>query len=419
MPSQQANKPTQSYSDKHGIPKIPLTEALAHLEQALRHKRKRGVFCFVGDAGVGKTQGVHQVARKLGYEVVDFRTAQFSLLSAGVPQRATGDFFDIAVPSSMPRPGEKKILLFDEINQGTPQAVAMFFQLLEDRRLYNYQLPDDTVIVALMNPATSEYSVSRIESNSALNRRLKKFYVYSTYSDWQKYASTPDFHFSDGMAKPCHPSVLNFLARTPSSLYIEEERALGRQYPCPATWQTVSLDLYLQDQDEIPLKHDRTRNLVAATIGNSTADTFHGFLVKNETLLNASEVITGYKPRSKIRKAVLDELSKGGGEVARLQSEVPELLIAKKPPVAEVGPSFALFLADLAESAPARPEALYEHLQHLVYGETLGPTEEKLTYLRALTTAMAKDENFLKVNQLTAKTLAELMNPGSNDPAQD
>lgn len=419
MANNEQPKAVLNYWDKHGVPKVPLTQALEYVGQALKHRRKRGVFCLIGDAGVGKTQGIHQLARKNGYEVVDFRTAQFSLLSAGVPQRAEGDYFKIAVPDSMPKPGEKKLLLFDEINQGTQQAVSMFFQLLEDRRLYNYELPDDTIIVALMNPATAEYSVSRIESNSALNRRLKKFFVYSTFADWVAHASTSEFHHSDGLAKPCHPKVLSFLTATPTTLYIDKERALGKQYPCPATWQTVSLDFYLQEADGVPLAGDRTRDLIASTLGVNTAAKLSEYLAKNDTLISASEVLTSYTPKSKIRKAIKEELTKGGGEIARLQEEVPTLLITSKPPVTEVASNFALFISDLAESSPARAEALYTHMRLVALEDAGGQIESNRTYVKDLNKLLSQDQNFLQVHELFAKLHAEMLSPDAKDPADD
>lgn len=410
---------TQTYWDKHDMPRISLNEGLGYLEQTIRHGRKRGVIMMIGDAGVGKTQGVHAIARRHGYNVVDIRTAQFGLMSAGVPQRAEGDHFKIAVPESMPKPGQKSIILFDEVNQGSPQAIAMFFQLLEDRRLYNYELPDETIIVALMNPATADYSVSRIESNAALNRRLKKFYVYSTFSEWLAHAKTNEFHFSDGLSKPCHPTIQRFLTTTTSALYDDKARSLGKQYASPATWQTVSLDFYMLELDGIPLSSDKARNLVASTIGNTMADTLITYVAKNETLISATEILKNYSPKSKIRKVVREELNKGGGDIARLQEEVPTILIAEKPAVDDIADNFALFVADLAEAAPARAEALYTHLRVVALEEAGGMLDANREYMRELNIRLRNNQNYRATHELFSKLHAEMLEPDGKDPMDD
>lgn len=424
MSSNNQNAPVQTYWDRSDMPRVPLTEALANIDLAIRYNCTRGVYMLIGDAGVGKTQGIGALARKHGYRVVDIRTAQFGLMSAGVPQRAEGDHFRIAVPDSMPKKGEKAIILFDEVNQGSPQAIAMFFQLLEDRRLYNYELPEDTIIIGLMNPATADYSVSRIESNAALNRRLKKMYVYSTPASWREHARTDSFHYSDNMAKPCHPIIQRFIQATPSALYDEKARSLGKQFASPATWQTVSRDFYVLEAEGVKLDSDRARNLIAATIGNTMADTLVGYVAKNETLVSAYEVLTKYKSGSKIRKAILDEMQNGGGEVLRLQAEVPRDLMQEKLPPHEVAENFALFVYDLGSVSPARAQDLYSHLKlYALQGTPEDPVDQATAdknreYMRELNMHLRNNPHYRATHDLFSELNAE-PGEGVKDPQDD
>lgn len=424
MSSNNQSAPVQTYWDKHDMPRLPLSQALQHIDRTIRYKCTRGVFMLVGDAGVGKTQGIHALARKHGYRVVDIRTAQFGLMSAGVPQRAEGDHFKIAVPDSMPKQGEKAIILFDEINQGGPQAMSMFFPLIEDRCLYNYQLPEDTLVIALMNPATADYSVSRIESNAALNRRLKKMYVYSTSAEWREHAKSNAFHYTDGMDKPCHPIIQRFISATPSALYDDKARSLGKQFASPATWQTVSRDFYVLESDGVKLDSDQARNLIAATIGNTMADTLIGYVAKNETLVSAYEVLTKYKMGSKIQKAILDEMDNGGGEVLRLQAEVPRDLMEEKLPPHEVAENFALFVYDLGRKSPARAQDLYSHLKlYALQGTPENPIDQATAdknreYMRELNMHLRNNPHYRATHDLFSELNAE-PGDGVKDPQDD
>ena len=79
---------SEAYHDKYNITRTTLHRAMKYIERAIRKQIKRGVITLISEAGVGKTQAIHQIARKFGYRVVDIRTANYALMGAGVPQRA-------------------------------------------------------------------------------------------------------------------------------------------------------------------------------------------------------------------------------------------------------------------------------------------------------------------------------------------
>ena len=104
----------ESYWEKYGIPRVTIKNAVQQIELSLLNGVRRGAFCLISDAGWGKSQSIAQLGRTHGYRIVDVRTAQFGLMSGGVPQRADEEtgMFKIAVPAWFPKPGEKCILLF-------------------------------------------------------------------------------------------------------------------------------------------------------------------------------------------------------------------------------------------------------------------------------------------------------------------
>lgn len=338
----------EAYWDRYGIPRITLAEALWQIDLSIQHKQTRGVWCLISEAGEGKSQGIHQLARKHDLRVVDIRTSQFSMIGAGVPQRAdeTGHF-KIAIPSDYPRKGEKAILVFDEINQGQQHAIALFFKFLEDRGIYDYELPDDCIIVALMNPSTAGYNVTKIETNSAFNRRLMKAYVYNTFADWKKHAQTKDFHYTDGLEKPCHPMVLKLLTATPAMLYTAKDRDGNKQYACPATWQTVSLSLYNLEAAGEPLTSERAESRISASINTVNARTLIEFIRNNEIIISPEEVLFNYKPKSKLRERIQDLRQEAGGEYTRLVEEVAHYLFRERPDTELVAKQLVQFWHDM------------------------------------------------------------------------
>lgn len=318
------NEVTQvEYADLYNIPRMTIGEIKDEIKFSFENRLFRGVYCIVGEAGLGKSQAAHQAARELNARVCDIRTAQFGLLGAGVPSVKDTDenHFRIKVPDVFPHAGERSIVLFDEINQGLQHAMAMFFSVIEDRRIYDYQLPDDCLVVALMNPSTGSYAVQQIENNAALRRRLKFVYAIHSDSEWLNHARTREFHYSDrkspaihtpevrelyakGKAEeahalnqglPCHEFVRSFIGTAPSMLYDSQNKMNNRPFACPASWQTISLECYAMENAGISLGSSRALSRFGATLNMTTAAQFQSFIEDNQVILSPEEFLTSTK----------------------------------------------------------------------------------------------------------------------------
>jgi hypothetical protein len=387
----------ESYFERYGLPNVTIAEALWQIELSIVQNQTRGVWCLVSEAGEGKSQGIHQLARKHNRRVVDIRTSQFSMIGAGVPQRADASgHFKIAIPDDFPREGEKCILLFDEINQGQPHALALFFKLIEDRCLYSYRLPDDCIVIALMNPSTGSYAVTKIESNAAFNRRLQKLYVHSTFTDWKKHAQTEDFHYTDGMKKPCHPMVVRLLTASPSMLYTAKDRERSLQFACPATWQTVSLSLYNLAAAGEDLTSERTETRIAASINTVNAKMLVEFIRNNEILIGPEEILFKYKPKSKLRDRVIELQKEAGGDYIRLVQDVAQYLFRERPEPDIVAPQLVQFWADLPME---QSQPMYQMLDVACSAHGGLQDPKNMNYMKALTIACNQHPLWREINE--------------------
>lgn len=375
----------EAYWDRYGIPRMTLAEALWQIDLSIEEGQTRGVWCLISEAGEGKSQGIHQLARKHHRRVVDIRTSQFSMIGAGVPQRADeSGHFKIAIPNDYPKEGEKCILIFDEINQGQQHAIALFFKFLEDRGIYDYTLPKDCVIIALMNPSTAGYNVTKIETNSAFNRRLMKAYVYNTFSDWKKHALTDDFHYTDGLQRPCHPMVVRLLTASPVMLYTTKDRDGNKQFACPATWQTVSLSLYNLEKARIDLHSEKAELRIAASINTVNARTLCEFIKNNEIIISPEAVLFDYKPKSKIRARVLAQQKESGGDYTSLVNEVAQYIFREKPAPQDIAEKLVLFWHDMPVE---QAQPFYQMLDAACQAHGGLGDPKNLAYMKELTIA--------------------------------
>lgn len=399
-PDANAKVGQETYFDKYGIPYTPFSRAQKYLEMYMKTNRKRGVICLISEAGEGKTQMIQQLAKKYERRVVDIRTANYALVGAGVPQRANDKgFFNIAVPEFFPQPNEKTVLLFDEVNQGLQHAINMFFPLMEDRILFNYKLPDECLIIALMNPATAQYAVSKIETLRAFNRRLKKFYIWTPYAEWEKHAKTTLFHASDGMEKPCHPWVVKYLNTARNCLYDRAAADKGQQFACPATWQTVSLDLYMLEQENIELYSEEATDLIAASIGNLQAKSLTEYIKNNEIRIAPEEVLEKYKPNSKLRRKIQELVKEEGGGIPDLCENIAQYLFDHKDDINadNVAPCLALFWSDLPDELA---QGFFTQLSSAAQSTgDEGSTKKNVNFMKELTNSLLNEDAYVEVNK--------------------
>jgi hypothetical protein len=341
----------QKYADLYSIPRATIDEIKKQILLTWKYNQHRGAILIIGDAGVGKSQLCGQLSREYDAKICDIRTAHWGLMSAGIPstKNLEKDFFNILLPSIFPKPGEKAILVFDELNQGLPHAISMFFSLIEDRSMFNYKLPDDALVIGLMNPNTAQYAVTQIENNMALRRRLKMFYAIPSVSVWRAHAKTKEFHRTDvislGEPRPCHPLLMKFCEKHPDIFYDFKSQQAQKQFSCPATLQTISLDMYLMEKDKISLAGDFAHIRFAASIGLANAAQLITFLKEEDVSIDPRDILFKF---DRVRDEVAGLIDSGRQEILHeaIQSTLL-LLFSDQPPTEKVAYNFVDFLGVL------------------------------------------------------------------------
>lgn len=116
-----------------------------------------------GTHGLGKSSLVRQVADELGIEFIDLRCAQMEAVDLrGFPAKGDDGRTHFLPPAELPAGGEG-ILFLDELNRAGDDIVAALFQLVLDRRVGEYQLPEGWSIVAAGNFGDSDYNVNELD----------------------------------------------------------------------------------------------------------------------------------------------------------------------------------------------------------------------------------------------------------------
>lgn len=230
-------------------------------KKALKATIKAKLPCFIwGSPGVGKSQVVKQVADELGLELRDVRAVLLDPVDLrGVP-KIEGDTCNWTIPGFLPRSG-KGILFLDELNAAPPLIQAACYQLILDRRLGEYVLPDGWTIIAAGNRDTDRAVTTRMSSALA-SRFIHVLEFEVNLGDWIEWAMTHEIL----------PELIAFIRYRPDLLMAFDPARNDKAYPCPRTWEFASRLLAAGIEPEIEYE------LLSGTVGAGAATEFIGFL---------------------------------------------------------------------------------------------------------------------------------------------
>ena len=193
-----------------------------------------------GKPGVGKSEGVQQIATEDGFAMKDVRAILLDTVDLrGLPV-PDGDFAKWLIPNFLPNEkldGPKGLLFLDELNVAPPQVQAACFGLVLERRLGDYTLPAGWQIVAAGNKQSHGAAAQAMPT--ALGNRFAHIDVEPDPDDFCNWAAGAGID----------PLVIGFIRYRPNLLHdmsggnAEQPHKIARdlrEFPTPRTWAKVS-----------------------------------------------------------------------------------------------------------------------------------------------------------------------------------
>lgn len=181
-----------------------------------------------GPPGVGKSQMIAQVAERHQVPAIDIRLSQMEPSDLrGIPFR-NGEYVEWAVPAILPdaeRHGGEGILFLDEINSAPPSVSAAAYQLILDRRLGEYQVPDGWAIFAAGNRQGDRGVTYTMPA--PLANRFSHFEVETHLDDWVAWA----------YLNRIDERVIAFLRFRPELLFDFDPAHNPVAFPSPRSWE--------------------------------------------------------------------------------------------------------------------------------------------------------------------------------------
>lgn len=276
---------------------MTLKEFQACIEFNIEHNIKHSIL-GLGAPGVGKSQVIRQIGKKYGFKVIDIRLAQMSEVEIGGliypnEDRTKTKWLSPEILPDEERDGKNTILLLDEITSCPKRVQVAAYQLILDRRVGQYTLPEGTFVVALGNREDDDGVYIRLAG--PLADRFEIHYIDVDFNSW-KY----DF------AIPCeiHPYVINYLTFKPAALHNQKDLPDDAiVFSTPRSWERVSQILKIDDN----LDNPTVCHKIIGNVGEVEGTQFIRFCQLHKDTVSADDFISGAKnvPESPDEMAVL------------------------------------------------------------------------------------------------------------------
>jgi len=259
---------------------------------ALRHafKRKRPVFLW-GPPGIGKSDSIHQLGTEMNAHVIDVRLSLWEPTDIkGIPYfNANDNTMSWAPPVELPTRELASqypavILFLDEMNSAPPSVQAAAYQLILNRRVGTYRLPDNVIVVAAGNREADKGVTYRMPA--PLANRFVHLELRVDFDDWFQWAINNNIH----------KDVVGYISFAKQDLYDFDPKTASRSFATPRSWSFVS-ELLEEDINDATLA-----DLVSGAVGEGTGVKFMAHRKVAGRMPNPTDILSGKVKELKVKE---------------------------------------------------------------------------------------------------------------------
>jgi hypothetical protein len=170
------------------------------------------------------------------------------------------------------------------MNSAAPSVQAAAYQLILNRRVGKYRLPDNVVMVAAGNREGDKGVTYKMPS--PLSNRFVHLEMRPDFDAWQKWA----------VQAGIHKDVVGYISFAKQDLFDFDPKSSSRSFATPRSWTFVSQLL----EDGLPTNVET--DLVAGTVGEGTAVKFMAHRKVAGQMPNPRDVLDGKVKELKVKE---------------------------------------------------------------------------------------------------------------------
>ncbi|MBW2981937.1 MoxR family ATPase [Candidatus Woesearchaeota archaeon] len=299
-----------------------------------------------GTTGIGKSQTVRHVAKMIAkglnmevgengdekkFGVKDIRISQLDPSDLrGLPS-LQGETTKWLPPNWLPTKGQG-VLFFDEINLAPPSIQAAAYQLILDRRLGEYKLPEGWVIFGAGNRLEDRANVFELPV-PLKNRFIHCTLKVPTPEDWTEWA----------LENGVDTRIVAYLQMEGSNLFkFPKSDSKDNAFPTPRMWEITSK--LIKDKD---MKEEEREIAISSAVGEAVANQFTAFL-KLQKKINLADLLKNPKKVQTIKD--IDLKYSLLSEICEKYRKDKKILQAATEIALYLDPEFAIFLMRMLKS---------------------------------------------------------------------
>lgn len=176
----------------------------------------------------------------------------------------------------------RAIVALEEFNSADETIQAASYQLILNRRIGDYIVPEGCGLIAMGNRETDKAIAFQI--STALSNRFTHVLMKHDQRDWMRWATNRG---------DVHPDVISFIQNWGDEYLFKFNPGSGeKSFPTPRTWEFVSQDMWDEDQHgDTPA---RVLNaMVAGSVGTSAATMFLSHRTQAKELPDPETILSG------------------------------------------------------------------------------------------------------------------------------
>ena len=276
---------------------VKLSELTKYVKHHFRTKRPMMVW---GPPGIGKSETFQQItdsyiAEGKKAKLIDARLSLWDPTDLkGYPYyNKETNRMSFSSPDELPTEAEAAeydiiVLFLDELNGAAPATQAAAYQLILNRAIGKYKLPDNVVIAAAGNRETDKGVTYRMPK--PLANRFLHYEVRVDFQDW----------FDWAIKNNQHPDVVGYLTTFKEDLYNFDASSAERSFATPRSWAFISDTI----EDVEGFNEEEVTDMVAAGIGEGLALKFKAHRQVAAQLPNPTDILDG-----KVKELKTDNIS--------------------------------------------------------------------------------------------------------------
>lgn len=250
-------------------------EVFAFLKSIVHYDETPSIFIW-GAPGIGKSDVVKQITKEEKIGFIDIRLSLMDptdLRGIPIPENGKAKWLQ---PSELPMKGEG-ILFFDELNLAPPLVQSAALQIVLNRKIGEYNLPQGWRVIAAGNK--TEHGANTYKMAAPLRNRFVHIEFEVDKDNWIEWA----------IKNEVISEVVEFINFRPGLLFQFDPTRYENAFPTPRSWEFVSKILKSQNGLDEEIIH----KVIEGTVGQGAAIEFKGYLKIKENLPAIDNILKG------------------------------------------------------------------------------------------------------------------------------